>query len=376
MAEKEREEAERRAQAAEFMSAGSAQVPRPTSATAPVPAPAVLPKASPVILPTASTTSVPEATPTPAGAPEVFAPPSGSATLPMDPTASLGMSISSAVSVPEQTSARRSPSGLSQKPWLRCGIPAWEEFLLERNDSKLCRAATVRHAHAEWLQVYNTCMDEGHREDAKSLLRLIYAQTRQINISNDFLLLARVCGLEVHTCAIDDITAPLDQWRRNQDPFAPPPETFANFTPRLVLGCITVLEGDSLSAVADLRNVEHLENATIALICPCTDHPGSRVMYGGSSAEEELYRRSDIQRHMETYLQGNWPYPFRTHTLGVGKAAVVQGVSCYRDDKQFGYKVKNEAVMLTVILSAPQRNPITTGRTYALADERNTCTAC
>ena len=53
--------------------------------------------------------------------------------------------------------------------------------MCERTNHRLVAAAQLAHDHEEWISRYRSCVSDGHDADIKSLMRLIYAQSRVIN---------------------------------------------------------------------------------------------------------------------------------------------------------------------------------------------------
>ena len=66
--------------------------------------------------------------------------------------------------------------------------------MCERSNAKLAKAAKIIHDEDEWSHLYRSCADAGYETDLKSLMRLIYAQTRTINAGRMRYMFARVVG--------------------------------------------------------------------------------------------------------------------------------------------------------------------------------------
>ena len=85
--------------------------------------------------------------------------------------------------------------------------------------------------------------------------------------------------------------------------------------------------------------------------------PSSAAAIGGLAQEEELYRRTDLERHMKEYLDGELPYPLCVTQGDQGKAILVENVSCYRADRNFGYRLQKVPTTMNVVLAAPRQMP-------------------
>jgi hypothetical protein len=275
------------------------------------------------------------------------------------------MSAASSMSVcPPVPEIRHHPVARREKPWLQCPIAEWEAFFCERSNEKLIRAAGIAHDDAEWTQVYRACLEETKDGDVKTLMRLIYAQTRTINAGASNYMFTRVVETTEFVEPKSGVQENIVQWSRNQDPCADVNDDALPFTPVLPEGYVKVVECDSVSIASGIRDLTDLEDENVALICACTSHPSSDVLWGGLNQEEELYRRSDIERHTKTLLDGSWVYPFQALKIDEGRALHIEGVSCYRADRNFGYRLRRNTAIIDVVLSAPRKDPMTNGRTY------------
>ena len=133
---------------------------------------------------------------------------------------------------------------------------------------------------------------------------------------------------------------------------------------------VTIAQGDFVSMAADLRMLENMGTVNIGLLCEGATHPGGKVLQGAQGPEEELYRRTDMARHMKCYLDNEWPYPLGNVRVDEGKAISVGGVLCYRNSPDFGYGIKAEPVSLTVITAVPSKQPPTSARLYLREEYR------
>jgi hypothetical protein len=118
-----------------------------------------------------------------------------------------------------------------------------------------------------------------------------------------------------------------------------------------------VLECDDITIASNIDRIDGLDGVSVALICAAATHPGGEVLDGGLENEEELHRRTDIERHTQDYTIGMAVYPLCLSKLEEGRAMLVQGVSCYRADREFGYRWQPEASLMNVILAAPRLKP-------------------
>ena len=175
-----------------------------------------------------------------------------------------------------------------EKPWLRCPISSWEAFFCERSHERLIAAMTDKHNHDEWATVYQACCDQEHYDDVKTLLRLIYAQTRRLNDKNERYIFARVHETIEARVPRAHVVGNINQWVKNQSPKWAESDITLTFTPKLKDGLVHVVECDSISIVADVREIKNLDNAHVTLVCASNGHPGSNVISGNFQQEEDL----------------------------------------------------------------------------------------
>ena len=109
------------------------------------------------------------------------------------------------------------PAQHEKKPWLRCGIGRWEQFLFEPTHAHLLASAELKHDKDEWLNLYDRCVIGNHLDDVKGLLRLICAQTRVMNDGSSELLFPRVGNAVGYVKGLSEVTAELDDWKNNRE---------------------------------------------------------------------------------------------------------------------------------------------------------------
>jgi hypothetical protein len=123
-----------------------------------------------------------------------------------------------------------------------------------------------------------------------------------------------------------------------------------------------VLECDDITIASSIDRIDGLAGVSVTPICAAASRPGGDVLGGELETEEELYRRTDIERHTQEYTKGMAAYPLCISRLEEGRAILVQGVSCYRADRDFGYRWQPEASQMNVVLAAPRPKPRLIGR--------------
>ena len=168
-------------------------------------------------------------------------------------------------------------------------------------------------------------------------MRLIHAQTRKVSLKSDQKRynLARIQEIVQIVVNQRKVSSSMNQWEKNQDPHEHKEEP-ENFTPRFPEKYLHVLECDDITIASNIDRIEGLDGVSVALICAAAAHPGGEVLDGGLENEEELYRRTDIERHTQDYTIGMAVYPLCISKLEEGRAMLVQGASCYRADREFG----------------------------------------
>jgi hypothetical protein len=137
-----------------------------------------------------------------------------------------------------------------------------------------------------------------------------------------------------------------------------------DFSPLFPEGYVHVLECDEVTIASNFDKIENIQGANVTLICEAATRPGGDVMDGGFGTEEELYRRTDIERHTKHYARGEWPYPLSISTLDQGQAISISGVSCYRSDRNYGYALHSETSLINVVLASPRTKPSLIGHNH------------
>ena len=82
---------------------------------------------------------------------------------------------------------------------------------------KLVKAAGIAHDDAEWTQVYRACLEENKDGDVKTLMRLIYAQTRTINAGASNYMFTRVVETTEFVEPKSGVQENIVQWSRNRE---------------------------------------------------------------------------------------------------------------------------------------------------------------
>jgi uncharacterized protein (TIGR02452 family) len=63
-------------------------------------------------------------------------------------------------------------------------------------------------------------------------------------------------------------------------------------------------------------------------------------------------------------------YPLGISQLEEGRAILIQGVSCYRADRDFGYRLQKNTATKNVVLAAPKRRPTLSEDNYMFEEDR------
>jgi hypothetical protein len=73
---------------------------------------------------------------------------------------------------------------------------------------------------------------------------------------------------------------------------------------------------------------------------------------------------------MKSYIDGDMPYPLCIVGGDSGKSILIENVSCYRADRNFGYRLQKTSAKFNVVLAAPRQAPKTSDDNYTFEDDR------
>jgi hypothetical protein len=183
-------------------------------------------------------------------------------------------------------------------------------------------------------------------------------------------MFARVQKVQTVAVHNNDVQQTLSQWVRNLPLINKASDAMVSYTPMLDENLVSVVEWDCVSVAANIEDIHEIDQASVPIICAATPMPASDAAKGGLTQEEELYRRTDLERHMEEYIQGYWAYPLCVSQSNEGQAILNETVSCYRADRNFGYRLQKKPAKMNVVLAAPRKQPKLNEDNYMFEEDR------
>ena len=192
--------------------------------------------------------------------------------------------------------------------------------------------------------------------------------------SNNKLFFPRASGAELCTASMQEVREELEHWRSDKLPWQRQNVSAGDVIEAVLPlpnDLVRIVDCDGLTVASDLKMLPNMQNVSIAMVCSCGSEPRGRVLQGEQGCEEELHRRTDIDRHNQRYLQNDWPYPLRVTDMNKGQALLYDNVLCYRDNEHHGYGIRKQPTFVSVIMAAPRRLASDSGDTYTFDDDRD-----